>query len=64
MNDWTTRVIWMDGWMDGRRLCAWEGPKYLQFIIDHYDDLPDHTLFMHAHNKGMYSPSRWGGGAS
>lgn len=37
---------------------ASEGPKYLQFIIDNYDDLPDHTLFLHAHNNGRYSPSR------
>ena len=32
-----------------------EAGKYLKFVLDHYDDLPDHMLFLHGHEMAYHN---------
>lgn len=34
-----------------------EALAYLTFIVDHYQNLPDHTIFLHGHNESRHSES-------
>lgn len=41
-------------------LCSLQAMVYLTSIIDHYHDLPDVMLFMHAHRLSWCARRAWG----